>query len=231
MAAGPGPVDVWVFDLDNTLYDVPEALHAEIDRRMAAFVGEFLGVDAAEARRIQKSYFRRFGLTLRGLMVNHGLDPAEFERRMAGLDVSQLRPLAGLPEAVAALEGRKIVFTNAFAGHAAAVLDRLAMRGHFEAVHDIAAMDYRPKPDIASYRGFCARYGVDPARAVMVDDIPHNLEPAAALGMTTVWRRSAAPWARAAQPGPFVHHSTDDIADWLAGATPPARRAARSGAR
>ena len=223
MPGGLGPVDVWVFDLDNTLYDVPDALHAEIDRRMAAFVGEFLGVDAAEARRIQKAYFRRFGLTLRGLMVEHGLDPAEFERRMTGLDVSQLRPLAGLPDAVAALEGRKIVFTNAFAGHAAAVLDRLEMRGHFEAVHDIAAMDYRPKPDIASYRGFCALYGVDPARAVMVDDIPHNLEPAAALGMTTVWRRSAAPWARAARPGPFVHHSTDDVADWLAGA---ARRAA-----
>ncbi len=217
MAPPIGPIDVWVFDLDNTLYDVPEALHREIDRRMAGFVGEYLGVGPEDARRIQKCYFRRFGLTLRGLMVRHGLDPAEFERSMAGLDIAAIHPTAGLAEAVAALPGRKIVFTNAFAAHAQAVLDHLSMNALFEAVHDISEMGYRPKPAIESYRDLCVRYDIDPRRSAMVDDIPHNLAPAAELGMTTVWRRSAAAWARDTAAGPFIHHAVDDIAAWLGG--------------
>lgn len=212
-----GPVETWIFDLDNTLYDVPPLMHAEIDRRMGAFVADYLGVDAEEARRIQKSYFREFGLTLRGLMVNHGLDPAEYERQITGLDIAEIRPMAGLIEALAALDGRKIIFTNAFSSHARAVLDHLAIGEHFEAIHDIEAMDYRPKPYIETYRELCERYSVDPARAVMLDDIPHNLEPAAEIGMTTVWRRTDAAWARDVEPGPYIHHAIDDITGWLNG--------------
>ena len=33
-----GPIDFWVFDLDNTLYDVPPLMHAEIDRRMGTIM-------------------------------------------------------------------------------------------------------------------------------------------------------------------------------------------------
>ncbi len=216
-----GAIDFWVFDLDNTLYDVPPLMHAEIDRRMGAFVADFLGVDAAEARRIQKSYFRQFGLTLRGLMVNHGLDPADYERQMAGLDITEIRPTEGLCDALAAIDGRKVIFTNAFASHARAVLDHLSMGEYFEAVHDIAAMDYRPKPHIETYRDLCALYGFDPARTVMLDDIPHNLEPAAALGMTTVWRRTDAAWARDVAPGDHIHHATEDLAGWLNGVIAP----------
>ncbi len=221
-SADPGRFDFWIFDLDNTLYDVPPLMHAEIDRRMGAFVGEFLGVDAEEARRIQKSYFRQFGLTLRGLMVNHGLDPTDYEREMTGLDITGIRPTEGLLEALAAIEGRKVIFTNAFASHAQAVLEHLSMDGHFEAVHDIAAMDYLPKPHIETYRDLCERYGFHPGRTVMLDDIPHNLEPAAALGMTTVWRRTDADWARGVEPGRYVHHATDDLTAWLNGAISPA---------
>ena len=214
-------IDFWIFDLDNTLYDVPPLMHAEIDRRMGAFVADFLGVDEAEARRVQNSYFRQFGLTLRGLMLNHGLDPAEYERRMAGLDITEIRPTEGLREALAAIEGRKVIFTNAFASHARAVLDHLSMGAYFESIHDIAAMDYRPKPHIDTYRVLCDRYGFDPARTVMLDDIPHNLEPAAVLGMTTVWRRTDAAWARGVEPGAHIHHATEDLAGWLNGAVGP----------
>lgn len=212
-----GPIDFWVFDLDNTLYDVPPLMHAEIDRRMGAFVSEYLGVDVEEARRIQKSYFRQYGLTLRGLMVNHGLDPVEYEREMAGLDINEIRPTKGLLDALTAIPGRKVIFTNAFASHAIAVLDHLDIGTHFEAIHDIVAMDYRPKPHIETYHALCARYGFDPVRTVMIDDIPHNLEPAAEIGMTTVWRRTDAAWARDVEPGPYIHHTIDDITGWLNG--------------
>jgi putative hydrolase of the HAD superfamily len=196
-------------------------MHEEIDRRMGTFVADFLGVDADEARRIQKSYFREFGLTLRGLMVRHGLDPEVYRSHMAALDLSHIRPDEALAEAVAALEGRKIIFTNAFACHAEAVLEMIAMADHFEVIHDIEAACYRPKPDVEAYHDLCARYDVDPSRAVMLDDIPHNLEPAARIGMTTVWVRTDAAWARDVAPGPHIHHATDALAAWLRTLTEP----------
>ena len=68
-------VETWIFDLDNTLYSVSDEMHGQIDDLLGGFVSEFLKIDRVEARLIQKAYFREFGLTLRGLMVNHDLDP------------------------------------------------------------------------------------------------------------------------------------------------------------
>ena len=221
-SADPGGIETWVFDLDNTLYRVPPPMHAEIDRRMRSFVSEFLGVDGEAAHAIQKDYFRRYGLTLRGLMVNHGLDPRVYERHMGGgLDYSALKPDRRLQDAIAALDGRKVIYTNAFASHARLVLDLLALGELFEAVYDIEAAGYRPKPEIGSYRRLCALHGIDARRAAMVDDIPQNLEPAARMGMTTVWVRTGAAWDDESAAGPHVHHRTGDIAGWLEGLARP----------
>ena len=217
-----GEVETWVFDLDNTLYRVPPPMYAELDRRMRDFVSEFLGVDRDAAYAIQKEYFRKFGLTLRGLMVNHGLDPRVYETHMGGgLDYSGLKPDRRLQDAIAALDGRKVIYTNAFASHARLVLDILSLNEHFDAVYDIEAAGYRPKPAIESYRDLCGRYGIDAVKAVMVDDIPHNLEPAAEMGMTTVWVRTGAAWDEDAAAGPHIHHQTHDIAGWLEDFAPP----------
>ena len=85
------------------------------------------------------------------------------------------------------LPGRKFVFTNADEGYARRVLDRLGLANAFDGMHDIHAMDYVPKPHPAAYAAICARHGIDPARALFVDDMARNLAPAKALGMTTVW--------------------------------------------
>ncbi len=219
---GIGEVETWVFDLDNTLYRVPPPMYAELDRRMRDFVSDFLGVDTDAAYAIQKDYFRKYGLTLRGLMIDHGLDPRVYETHMGGgLDYSGLKPDRRLRDAIAALDGRKVIYTNAFASHARLVLDIIALSEHFDAVYDIEAAGYRPKPAIESYRDLCDRYGIDARKAVMVDDIPHNLEPAAEMGMTTVWVRTGAAWDEDDAAGPHIHYQTHDIAGWLEGLAGP----------
>ena len=219
---GVSEVETWVFDLDNTLYRVPPPMYAELDRRMRDFVSDFLGVDTDAAYAIQKDYFRKYGLTLRGLMIDHGLDPRVYETHMGGgLDYSGLKPDRRLQDAIAALDGRKVIYTNAFASHARLVLDIIALSEHFDAVYDIEAAGYRPKPAIESYRDLCDRYGIDARKAVMVDDIPHNLEPAAEMGMTTVWVRTGAAWDEDDAAGPHIHYQTHDIAGWLEGLAGP----------
>src|SRR5437588_9342784 len=48
----------------------------------------------------------------------------------------------------------------------------------------------KPAPEV--YRLGAQRIGVEPEACVFVDDLPFNLEPAAALGMATVHHTSAA---------------------------------------
>jgi putative hydrolase of the HAD superfamily len=62
---------VWVFDLDNTLYPAECNLFRQVDRRMGEFIGRLLGVPYEHARHLQKTYYRQFGTTLSGLMRVH----------------------------------------------------------------------------------------------------------------------------------------------------------------
>lgn len=214
---GDGEVETWIFDLDNTLYQTSAAMHGRVDDLLGSFVAEFLNVDRVEARVIQKAYFREFGLTLRGLMVKHGLDPRVYADYMMRADLYDMPPNPALGDAIARLPGRKLIYTNAFANHAEQVLARLGMAAHFEAVHDIEAADYLPKPAVDAYSELCRRHGVDPEKSVMIDDIAINLEPAASLGMTTVWLRTNAEWSRGLEPADYIDHVTDDVVSWIEG--------------
>ena len=73
-SVGSNEVETWIFDLDNTLYSTSPKMLSQIDDLMGSFISDFLSVDRVEAWQIQKGYFRTHGLTLRGLMLEHGLD-------------------------------------------------------------------------------------------------------------------------------------------------------------
>ena len=208
-------VETWIFDLDNTLYHVSPEMHGEIDELLGSFVSGFLGVDRTEARRIQKAYFHEFGLTLCGLIENHDLDPDDYFRHMLRADLSAIGPDPALVEAITALEGRKVVYSNAPSAHVNQVLEQIGLAPHVDAVHDIEAAGFTPKPARAAYVELCERYAIAPGRAVMIDDIPGNLAPAAEIGMTTVWKKTDAEWAVTAEVSGYVHHVTDDLLAWL----------------
>ncbi|MEM1371208.1 MAG: pyrimidine 5'-nucleotidase, partial [Pseudomonadota bacterium] len=70
--------DTWIFDLDNTLYPSHVNLFAQVDDRMGQYVADLLNLERAAAHKLQKDYYRRYGTTLRGLMVEHGLNPDGF---------------------------------------------------------------------------------------------------------------------------------------------------------
>jgi len=212
-------IDTWIFDLDNTLYPVECQLFEQVDRRMAEFIAEHFSLTREAARTLQKDYWKRYGTTLKGLMIHHGVAPEAYLDFVHRIDLSLLDPDVTLDAALACLPGRKVVFTNGPAHHARAVLDRLAIARHFEAIFDIAAGDYVPKPEMEAYRNLLAKLDADPRRCVLFEDTVENLAPAAALGMRTVLvaPRGRVPEVRAAA-GADVHHVTDELAAFLAAA-------------
>lgn len=224
MAAPLSDIEVWIFDLDNTLYPASCNLFAQVDQRIGAFIADHFGIPYDEARAMQKRFFRDHGTTLRGLMVEHDVDPIPFLDYVHAIDVTPVAPSPELDRALERLPGRKVIYTNGSARHAANVTDRLGITRHFDTVFDIVEAGYVPKPDPRPYRDLLDRHAIAPRTACMVEDIARNLVPAHALGMTTVWVRSEADWARPdpSLPGggvgtaTHIDHVAEDLVAWLA---------------
>jgi putative hydrolase of the HAD superfamily len=203
----------WVFDLDNTLYSADSGVFARIDARMTEFIASYLDMDRETARATQKSLYREYGTTLNGLMKVYGLDPEPYLDFVHRIDLSDLRPDGALALAIARLPGRRHVFTNGCARHAARILDRLGLTDLFDDVWDIRATGFVPKPDPAAYRSIAAHF--HPKEAAMFDDIARNLVEAHALGMTTVWLNQGGAWGRQGPEIPVAsaHHIDHEISD------------------
>ena len=216
-------VSDWVFDLDNTLYPRECNLFAQIDLLISDYMVAVTGLPYAEARALQKDYYRDHGTTLHGLMLHHGVDPDHFLKTVHAIDYSGVPAHPGLAAALGALPGRKFILTNGDVGHAEAVLQRLGATGLFAGIFDIRAMGFKPKPLPEAYESFFAAHGIDAKRAAMFDDLEKNLLVPHETGMVTVQVVAAEDfehdqvesWELGRTTGPHVHHVTDDLATFL----------------
>lgn len=206
----------WVFDLDNTLYPASANLFAQIDVRMAAFIGQLLDLSPEAARALQKRYFREHGTTLRGLMDSHGVAPRQFLDFVHDIDLSVLTPDPRVIAGLARLPGRKLVFTNGDAAYATRVLNALGLNGAFDALIDIEATGWMPKPAADAYRRLASALP-DPRRALFVEDMARNLRPAKALGMATVWVDNGSEHGAHEACPSYIDHRIGDVGEWLAG--------------
>jgi putative hydrolase of the HAD superfamily len=215
-------VDTWVFDLDNTLYPPDSSLWPQIDHRITLYLAEVMGMDGLSSHALQKYYYRRYGTSLKGLMHEHGVDPHDFLEFAHDIDRSALPRNAALATAIAALPGRKLIFTNGSQGHAEATARQLGILDAFDGISDIVASNFAPKPEASSYDRFFERWGVNPSRAAMFEDLEKNLSVPHAQGMRTVLvvprlgqhdHREA--WESIGAAAPHVHHVTDDLTTFL----------------
>ena len=216
----------WIFDLDNTLYPREYNLFAQIDVLITRYVGKATGLPHDAARALQKQFYQKYGTSLRGLMEGYGVDPDAYLKAVHDIDYSCVLPHPELMAAIAALPGRKYIFTNADHGHADAVLTRLGGADLFDGKFDIKDALFVPKPARAAYETFIARFGIDPTRAAMFEDIEKNLVVPHEMGMVTVHvvpGEDYVPvdrddWELAQADGDqHVHHVTSNLAAFLAG--------------
>lgn len=218
---------IWIFDLDNTLYPAECNLFAQVDQKMGEYIARYLGVPFAYARHLQKSYYRQFGTTLAGLMQVHKMEPEPFLDYVHDIDLSVVPEHPELAAAIAALPGRKLIFTNGSQRHAERVAGKLGILHVFEGICSIEACDYVPKPHADAFDRMVRRHGVDSRSAAMFEDMPHNLEAPHALGMTTVLVHSdymdhpiqiaMKSWTELPA---HIHHKTDDLRVFLEGIIP-----------
>ena len=221
---GFAATDIWIFDLDNTLYPSECRLFLQIDQRMGEFIARLLGVSFEQAQHLRKTYYRQYGTTLSGLMKVHRIEPGPFLDYVHDIDLAVVAHNAALRASIASLQGRRLIFTNGSRRHAERVAEKIGVLDLFEDICSIETCQYTPKPDAAAFDRMIERHGVAADRAAMFEDMPDNLQVPHALGMTTVLVESSEgrhPWqhgyiAGGARPA-HIHHATTDLTGFLDG--------------
>jgi putative hydrolase of the HAD superfamily len=190
---------------------------AGINTAMTEFVQRELRLTRDEADALRRTYWRRYGATLLGLVRHHGVKAAHFlhdTHRLPGLE-SRVSGHRHDFAAISRLAGRKIVLTNAPRAYALRVLRALRIEHLFDAVLSIEDMSMfgrlRPKPDTRMLRALCARLRARPRSCLLVEDTLTHQKAARSVGMRTAWLmryvrcRAAAPQPAAGCPA-YVDH-------------------------
>ena len=221
-------IESWIFDLDNTLYPADVEFFNQIVVKMKHYVAEFLSVEPETALAIQKEYLAEYGTTLSGMMAVHGMDPAPFLKYVHDVDLKYLDPNPVLRGNIAALPGKKFIFTNGSKAHAENVASYLKLFDLFDGHFGVEDTGYIPKPNAHAYDAFLGRFDIDSTKAIFFEDNLRNLEVPKQLGMRTVLVTSNEDWSHepeAARPASgagdvdFVDYVTADLAGWLAANT------------
>ena len=184
----------WIFDLDNTMYDINLGLFKKISNRITDFIMSKYSLDIDQAKKIQKEYYLKYGLTLRGLIVEKKLEPDEFLDYVHDVEHPELKKNDQLISKIRILEGKKIIFTNATSKHAKKILKILELEHDFDQIIDIKDLEYIPKPDKRSYKKLLECLNLNKNnldKTIFFEDTVKNLIPAKELGITTVWMKNS----------------------------------------
>ena len=211
-------ISSWVFDLDNTIYPAKQSLFPRVAIRMVDWIEERFKLDRKQAEELKNRLFMEYGTTMNGLSSEYSVDPQDFLSYVHDIDLSDLSYDEELDTGIRALPGKKYIYTNGTVLHAKRILQAFGIEHHFEFIFDIFASNHLPKPAMKPYEDFLARSKINPKQAVMIEDMACNLEPAAKLGMRTIWLMAEHSWAKKGATEPYVHFIARDLKQFLSGA-------------
>ena len=208
----------WIFDLDNTIYDINLGLFRKISNRITNFIMSKYSLDIDQARKIQKEYYLKYGLTLRGLIVEKKLEPEEFLDYVHDVEHPELEKNDQLISKIRILEGKKIIFTNATSKHAKKILKILELEHDFDQIIDIKDLEYIPKPDKRSYKKLLECLNLNKEnldKTIFFEDTVKNLIPAKELGITTVWMKNSINEKDFMKNCNFIDYSFNNLNEFL----------------
>ncbi len=208
----------WIFDLDNTMYDINLGLFKKISNRITDFIISKYSLDIDQAKKIQKEYYLKYGLTLRGLIVEKKLEPEEFLDYVHDVEHPELEKNDKLISKIRILEGKKIIFTNATSKHAKKILKILELEHDFDQIIDIKDLEYIPKPDKRSYKKLLECLNLNKEnldKTIFFEDTVKNLIPAKELGITTVWMKNSINEKDFIKNCNFIDYSFNNLNEFL----------------
>lgn len=176
------------FDLDDTLYPADSGLWQAIRGRITRYMVERVGIPADGVEELRAHYYHTYGTVLRGLELHHRVDREDYLAYVHDVPLREfIAPRPGQREAILRVPGRRWIFTNADAAHAARVLAVLDLEGCFQGVIDVHALTPYCKPEPEAFE-IALRLAAEPdaRRCVLIDDLPRTTRLARERGLFTV---------------------------------------------
>ncbi|SCU95423.1 LADA_0G15544g1_1 [Lachancea dasiensis] len=191
----PDPnLKVFFFDIDNCLYKRSTRIHDQMQVSIHDYFKNELDLNDDNARKLHYSYYREYGLAIRGLVKHHDIEALEYNKM-----VDDALPLHDIlkpdPELRAMLQrlrdastvDKMWLFTNAYKNHGLRCVRLLGIADLFDG---ITYCDYSQKdnlickPDPVAFERAKVQSGLgDYANAWFVDDSGNNIKTGLSLGM------------------------------------------------
>jgi len=176
-----------LFDLDNTLYPKSLGIFDLVIERIRNYMEVRMGFDRELSRALRQEYLRKYGSTMRGLIIHHNLNADDFLEYVHDVGVeNRLSPNPALDELLASIPLEKGIFTSGHRPHAQRVLRCLGVERYFPQIFDITFTHFIPKPNPEPYHQVLEHLCLEGRDCMMIEDMPANLKPAKDLGMITV---------------------------------------------
>ncbi|GAA4899484.1 pyrimidine 5'-nucleotidase [Ferrimonas pelagia] len=179
--------DIYLFDLDNTLYRPESQIIEQIILRFRDYISDALQLSPQDADALCTKYYLKYGGTLRGMQLHHpqiDLDALSFYAH--NVDLTHVAQAPSLAQALLDNGKQRFVFTNSPRPYAERLLEHLGLAHCFDGVFSVEQTDYKMKPHPHAYQTICDHFGFESRNAVMFDDQPSNLTTAQQMGMRTV---------------------------------------------
>ena len=177
---------VAVFDLGGVLIDWnPRHLYRKLFAGDDAAMEAFLGTVCTASWNACQDAGRSFADATRALMPQHADKRELIEAWRSRFDEMIPAAIEGTVEILSELRSRGVplyALTNFSAETFPRQRERFAFLGWFRGIV-VSGAEGVIKPDPRIFRVLFERYGIDPAAAVFVDDVPANAAAASALGV------------------------------------------------
>ena len=208
----------WIFDLDNTIYDIKAGLFVKISERITEYIMTKLSFTREEANLVRSDMYKKYGLTLTGLMREYEIHPDEYLDFIHDFTHPELKYEKQLKLSLKNLSGRKFIYTNASQDHAKNILSAMGIEAEFEKILDIKATQYVPKPDPKSYEIMLKSFGIfsnQIENSIFIEDTAKNLKPAKLLGLKTVWMENERNLEDYKENAKYVDYKYSDLKSFL----------------
>ena len=208
----------WIFDLDNTVYDIKAGVFEKISSRITEYIIRSLSVTREEANLVRSNMYKKYGLTLTGLMREYGIAPDEYLDYIHDVTHPELKYDEQLKLNLNNLIGKKFIYTNASQNHSKNILSVMGIEAEFEKILDIKATKYLPKPDPGSYKIMLRAFGINSEQtrnSIFIEDTAKNLRPAKLLGLKTVWIENDFNLKDYREHSEFIDYKYSDIKSFL----------------
>ena len=208
----------WIFDLDNTIYDIKAGVFEKISSRITEYIIRSLSVTREEANLVRSNMYKKYGLTLTGLMREYGIAPDEYLDYIHDVTHPELKYDEQLKLNLNNLIGKKFIYTNASQNHSKNILSVMGIEAEFEKILDIKATKYLPKPDPGSYKIMLKAFGINTEQtgnSIFIEDTAKNLKPAKLLGLKTVWIENDFNLNDYREHSEFIDYKYSDIKSFL----------------